>query len=160
LDAVHFNVAPLARVGDLPVLLRAPNGVEISLEMPESVAARETVIIKLTLTNTGERDLELMHSPAGFQDLFVFGADGLEVWSKLSGAGVIPDIGALTSLAAGESVSYETEWATVNNDHETARPGEYQVQATFSFWEAGTPYKTTLADLVTEPQVITVLAVD
>ncbi|MGH8477976.1 MAG: BsuPI-related putative proteinase inhibitor [Methylococcales bacterium] len=134
-DAVYFNVAPLAHIDDLRVLLRAPNGVDIRLELPESIVAGETAVITVTLTNTSNRDLILQHSPAEYQDLFVFGADGIEVWSKLGGSKLIPMIAASTDLLAGKSISFDTRWAAENNDREAVERDKVRYYRMLSRYE-------------------------
>lgn len=88
------------------VLAAAPAPLELRLEAPRQVRAGQPVPLRLTLTNRGDRpvEVELTGQPIAF-DLAVVASDGTEVWRRLVGVPIEAILQPRT-LAPGQEIAF------------------------------------------------------
>ena len=118
------------------------------LETPSSAHTDETVPLRLKVTNTSNRILELLTlSPPS--DFIVTTQDGREIWRWAHGKAFPATLFPLT-LQPGEVKEYREIWDQTDNESYPVPPGTYWVRGIFSASQFGFDRVMELA--LTEPQ--------
>lgn len=104
------------------------DSLRVSLEVPDRVAAGDSVPMALRVENAGDDPVELRLTgrPVAF-DLIVMGEGGETVWRRLEGA-TVPQVLVLMSLAPGEALAFEDSWDQLSNAGSRVAPGTYTVR--------------------------------
>jgi hypothetical protein len=104
------------------------DSLQFVLQVQPEVRAGAPLPIKLRLTNTGARpvELHLLGRDIAF-DVVVSREDGSPVWRRLEHA-VVPGILQVKVLAPGESLELHAEWRQTTSQGGAASPGIYMLQ--------------------------------
>lgn len=138
-----------------PVFLAIGPGLplRLELEMPSSVRTDETVSLKLKVTNTSDRVLELL-TLAPPWDFIITTQDGREIWRCARGK-VFPATLFPLTLQPGEVKVYEEPtWDQMDDESYPVPPGTYWVQGVFSASQSG--FDRVMELVLTEPQKLVI----
>jgi hypothetical protein len=101
---------------------------QLRLELPPRVHAREPVPLRLVLQNHGlqAEEVDLSGETVAF-DIVVFSLDGFEVWSRLEIV-LMPRVLQTRTLAPGESLAFTDAWLQRDRSGRQVAPGTYMLQ--------------------------------
>jgi hypothetical protein len=103
-------------------------GIDVSMEVPATVAAGENISMKLTVTNTTAAPIDLYLGGRDITfDIVVTDSSGSQVWQRLEDE-VVQSILQLRTLAAGEKIEMSDEWNQRTRRGRPVGPGVYTVQ--------------------------------
>ena len=103
-------------------------GIDVSVEVPATVAAGESIPMTLTVTNTTAAPIDLYLGGRDITfDIVVTDSKGSKVWQRLEDE-VVQSILQLRTLAAGEKIEMSDEWNQRTRQGRPVGPGVYTVQ--------------------------------
>lgn len=104
-------------------------GVEVRLIVPRTVAPGATVPIRIRVTNTTARALDLyLRGRQITVDISIIDSAGRKFWRRLEGE-TIPAILRIVTLAPGKGFTMTYEWDQKDRRGRLAPPGVYSVRA-------------------------------
>jgi hypothetical protein len=143
-------------------------GLQLSLQVPDTVVSGDTVHFDLLLRNPFDSDLEFFTGVPP-QEFRIADASGRQIWNSVSVEscgrdsppapscrtieGLRISAGKPFKLEAQQRVVFESAWGTTTSDGQQVAPGEYVVTGALVVSESGYGQE----ELVTPPSTITVL---
>ena len=102
----------------------------VTIEVPETAAAGETILITMRIENTSSELVELyLHGREATYDFIVTNSDNDIVWRRLEGE-VVQAILRVEVLAPGQALELRDSWNQRDNAGKRVAPGSYFVSAT------------------------------
>jgi hypothetical protein len=114
-----------------PPIQKATEDFEIALEIEESPGADLAAEFTVVLKNVSPQTLEFTTGGEYAADVVVFDNEGAQLWRHFPP--VLPADGASRKLVSGESLRLTVEWDGIDDDQNTAAPGDYQARAFMNF---------------------------
>jgi hypothetical protein len=112
--------------GNATEVKRVVNGLEVTLQTEKAVyKSGQTIVMSLTVTNKGDKPLELIFSSSQRYD-FVVEKEGKEIWRWSKDKFFAMVLGEFT-LQPDQSLVYEDTWAQEDNAGKLVPPGKYEI---------------------------------